>query len=562
MSKAASKSVELRICSAPHNGAKQYRTDDPVEKWPDGSPVRIGGQIRYIRTAIRRKRFVAPLGRRCGKTTTRPFLWAVEGQITKGPYNAGYISSNHTKAWESFVFARDQLGPRIVKQAVGEPESQNRYLELNKFRSKENPEAVFGWAWNDPVVGPKIRSGWNKNEGGRIYFWSGQHPIYTAIQGFVFKFDRISVDEAQQIHPGITRIVSPMLMDSGGSLDVSGIPDIDAPGNTWFEDYYQRGLDPKRQKRWACINFPSYDNPFLDKEALAEIQEDLITEDDFRQYILAEFISGSGAVFGNLDKVFVLPVVWKREQPADKDGPAWWRDLFLREPSDVIRTWIHEVDPTPGHHYAMTVDFAGRTKHRDATFIEVFDMTENKMVCAVSIRGMRSPGQLTWIEGIKDHYEAHEVHGDETPEGAALMGYLRERYKTGVIGHNFTSSNKAEYVKRGQFLFEMEEVRLIDCDEIRTEFRIFKRIVSESLTGRDGPVTYSHPPGKHDDAVTSFLQIAPYMAHGRRAVEAPDEKRTPLLDDAGLLNLDPLNEDLRDDLAESDESVRVRVPRN
>jgi hypothetical protein len=515
--------------------------------------------VLYIRAAIRKKRFVAPLGRRCGKTTLRPFLWATEAQITQGQYTAGFLTSNHTKAWEMFQFCRDQFGP-IVRNSVGEPESQNRFLDLHAFTSTENPAEALPWAWNDPVVGPRIRAGWNKNKGARIYFWSGQHPIYRAIQGFAFKFDRISVDEAQQIHPGITKIVSPMLMDSGGWLDVSGIPDIDDIGNTWFEEYFHRGNDPKRQHRWGNMNFPSFANPHLDKEALAEIQEDLVTNDDYEQYILARFISGSSAVFGGLDKVFVLPTVWRRENPVTKDGPAWWRALFTQHPSDVLKTWIHLADPTPGHSFAMTVDFAGRTRTRDATVIQVYDMTENKMVCCVSIRAMAGPAQLAWIEGVKDHYGAHEVHGDETPEGGALMGFLRERYRTGVIGHNFSSHNKAEYVKTGVFLFEMEEVRLIDADEIRTEFRIFKRIVSESLTGRDSPVTYSHPPGKHDDHVTAFLQIAGSMRYGRRARAEEIAKAEPLIDDDGLLNLSPLNEDIREDLADAEEVVRVRVP--
>jgi len=412
---AAPKVVELQVCSEPHNGAKANRRIDPV----DG--LSVGGQYLYIRSAIRYKRFVGPLGRRWGKTTLRPFLWATEMMFTKGQYVAAFITSVHQKAWEAFSFSRDQLGG-MVKEAKGEPESQNRYLDLYAPTSKEDPAVAYAWAWNDPVIGPSVRANWGKCTGARIYFLSGQYPMVQAVQGFPFAFSRISLDESQQQHPMVTRIVTPMLLDSGGGLDVSGIPDIDSVGNTWFSDYWDRTRDPKRAHRWAGINFPTYDNPYLNKEALAEVEDDLITQDDVDQYVWARFLSGSGSVFSNLDKVFTVEPQWKREHDSQKDLPSWVLDLLTRAPSDLLRCWIAEQDAPTGHSIAMSVDFAGRTRARDATVITVFDMTESRQIAVFSIRGMQSPDQLHWIEGVKNHYGCGEIYGDETPEGAALMG--------------------------------------------------------------------------------------------------------------------------------------------
>ena len=515
----------------------------------------VGGQVAFIRASLRYKRVVAPWGRRAGKTTTRPFLWIEEAQMTSGRYTAGFVGPNHVKAHEMWLFSKSQFGD-IVVDAVGEPESQNRYLDLapiNIDPSKPIPRAYA----ECPVISERIRANLGKNTGSRIYFWSGQHPHYNAIQGFPFRFDRISLDECQMLHPGVTRIVNPMLLDSGGALDASGIADVDSVGNDWFGDYYERAQDPERKHRWFSLNFPTYCNPNLDAEAMKEIEDDLLTTDDYEQFVWAKFISASGAVFKNLDAIFVLVPRWTRTAPAHKDLPAWALALLIRAPSDSLSMWVYEDAPREGHNYAMTVDFAGRTKSRDSTVIEVFDMTENKQVCLIKILDMQSPDQLHWIEGVKDHYGAHEVHGDETPEGAALMGYLRERYRTGVIGHKFSSSNKAEYVKRGQFLFEMSEVQLIDCAYQRKEFKDFRRIASESKDGKDGPVSYSHPPNKHDDSVAAFLQISPSMAYGRRAMEEQEAPKPQLIDDAGMLDLTAMNEDLREDLEDADENVRV-----
>lgn len=556
--KLVTRTLELKVVKGPHNGTPEYQSPDPV------TGVMVGGQLAYIRAAMRFKRFVAPWGRRAGKTTCRPFLWFEEAKLTAGRYTAAFVTVNHVKAYEAWKFAFAQFGGLVkdggvIVEAVGEPESQNRYLDI--IPNNGVLEGAAQWIRDCPVLGPKLRANVGKNTGSRIYFLSGQYPTVTAVQGFPFPFDRISIDEAQQIHPGVTKIVNPMLMDSGGHLDVSGIADVDEIGNDWFSSYFERASEPGRAHRWKSLNFPTYCNPNLDKEATEEVESDLLTDDDYQQYIWARFISGSGAVFKNLDAVLVLRPRWSRTAPAHRDLPTWANTLLTRSPSNLLSMWVYEDAPKVGHNYAMTVDFAGRTRSRDSTVISVFDMTENAQVCLIKILDMQSPDQLHWIEGVKDHYGAHEIYGDETPEGAALMGYLRERYRTGVIGVKFNSSNKAEHVKRAQFLFEMAEVRLIDCPYQRGEFKDFRRITSESKDGKDGPVSYSHPPNKHDDAVAAFLQIAPAMVYGRRAMETQEPPKPDLIDKDGLLDLSAVNSDIADDLEEGEDAVRVRVPR-
>ena len=51
--------------------------------------------------------------------------------------------------------------------------------------------------------------------------------------------------------------------------------------------------------RWKAWHFTSHDNPYLSGSALEEITGDM-TDDAYRQEILAEFLDNQGAVFRNI----------------------------------------------------------------------------------------------------------------------------------------------------------------------------------------------------------------------------------------------------------------------
>jgi len=83
------------MLGAPHNGHPAYRQVDP--QFGD----LIGGQVAMIRGCLRYKTFTIPVGRRVGKTTSRPFLWLQEAGIRGGKgglYRAGFFAQDHTKA--------------------------------------------------------------------------------------------------------------------------------------------------------------------------------------------------------------------------------------------------------------------------------------------------------------------------------------------------------------------------------------------------------------------------------------------------------------------------------
>lgn len=89
------------------------------------------------------------------------------------------------------------------------------------------------------------------------------------------------------------KVGAPMLLDNDGDAYFVGTPNR----KNHFHAHYVRGLGDG--VRWRSWNGPSMENPHLSKAALAEIAGDL-TEDAYRQEILAEFLDNEGAVFRNI----------------------------------------------------------------------------------------------------------------------------------------------------------------------------------------------------------------------------------------------------------------------
>jgi hypothetical protein len=88
---------------------------------------------------------------------------------------------------------------------------------------------------------------------------------------------------------------APMLLDNNGDAVFIFTPQSLNHAHT----LYQRAVGDTTG-RWEAFHFTSLENPYLSKEALAEITQDM-TEQAYRQEILAEFLQGEGAVFRNIE---------------------------------------------------------------------------------------------------------------------------------------------------------------------------------------------------------------------------------------------------------------------
>lgn len=525
-------SLPLDLAVTPHNGRPGMRkqilvTTDTGEKKIE----EMGGQQLLIFMAVYMfKRLIAPVGRRFGKTTSVPFLITEEARLVSGEYYALYVAQSHDKAYEMMdlcerfwggVRSKENPGG-MVKERVGGPRDQRRYLEVYPIDHQDGP---------------------SENTSIRIYFVSGAHPHYEKIRGYPHPMHRVILDEFSLIHPKLMKVVFPMLADVGGRLLGIGTTDVDGLGNDAFRDFYERGLSKdKKYESWGSLNFPSNANPFITDEAFTEMLTDCRDQDEVDQEIYAKFLQGRGAVFTNLDAVFVgEPEICNDDVD---EWPEWCREIAGEAararklaPESSARppeVWIRE-DYDPAHEYLMSADWA---KARDHTVMGVYDMTTLRQVALFRFHGDNYTELFVWARGIKEHYQAHEFHGDEnTGAGQAMGDMLRGEYETGIIPHRFNTYNKAEYVRHGQIIFYESRIELIRCPEQKNEFQIYQKFLPDTTKG-EIRIRYGHPPDKNDDFVDSFLHIAGTVLDGVRAeITQPKKKGYTMVDHDGLLDM-------------------------
>lgn len=464
--------LRLDMDARPHRGTVEYP----------------GGQVALIRGCLKYPIFTAPCGRRVGKTTSIFFKWLEMQGRKKGMFHAGYIGTDHPKGREFFE--------AFLKCMGGDPKNNPESLVVD-FRRDTGQDR---WIRLAPLEcelpdGTVVRV----NDGGKYYFWSGQHPNYEAIQGFIFPFDDITVDEMQLQQPAlVTDIVVPMLMDSGGHLMLTGHAKRGRPGNHLFHEYYDRGMsrDPK-WSNYGALNMPSESNPFIKRSVIKQGRLACLTKQQEIEEYDGIFVDDSGGVFPNIKAVMCLPKC---------EPPEWYIAAARRIPLPGMRAWFHE-DARPRHKYVIGIDWG---KLQDATVISVFDRMTNKQVALFHIRGEDYEDQLKWVHEIRKRYNKAIVNGDHNGVGEAMGERLRRKYRSGYRGHKFSGVNKEMYVRQGQIVFKESLVELIDTKDQEMEFRLFSVIPPKSDDGMGGKsvaIRYGHPPNKHDDFVDAFLVI-------------------------------------------------------
>jgi hypothetical protein len=460
-----------------------------------------------IKGSMRHRFFTMPCGRRVGKTTSIFFLWMEEQSKAKGRYVSGYVATDHAKAREfQQAFFRAMGGdPKKNKDSLvtgwSNDQGQDRWVEIAPLEH-EAPDGTVT----------------SENEGGKFYFWSGQHPHYQAIQGFIFPFDRIIVDEMQLQQPQlVTEVLVPMLMDSDGHLLITGHPKRGKPGNHLFHTYFNRGFSHEPKYRaYGSLNMPAEANPFIRRSTIIEGRNACLTKEEETEEYDGLFVDDSGGVFPNIRAVCCLPV---------KKAPDWWLKFALTVPLPGMKVWFHKR-PHKRKRYVIGVDWA---KHRDSTIITIFDRTTNDQVCVVQIKGEDYEDQLKVVHFLRARYNNALIHGDHNGVGEAMGERLQRTYKSAYKGHKWSSTSKELYVRRGQIMFKEVLVRLIDVPQQREEFRLFSVIPPKSDDGMGGKMQatrYGHLPNEHDDFPDAFLVLTESLSHSpaRMKEEAPEDR--------------------------------------
>lgn len=156
----------------------------------------------------------------------------------------------------------------------------------NKYLYKNESKQIITWMHEkNGHARIKAKTAWNADT------WRGDSG------------DLLIFDEYAKTDPDAWELVgAPMCLDTDGDAWFISTPNR----KNHFFALHTRGKD-ELTERWRSFHFTSHDNPHLSEVALRELTEDM-TEDGFKQEILAQFLENEGAVFRNVGAAHCAPV--------------------------------------------------------------------------------------------------------------------------------------------------------------------------------------------------------------------------------------------------------------
>ena len=297
--------------------------------------------------------------------------------------------------------------------------------------------------------------------GGSIEFWSLEDPD----SGRSRKYQRVCIDEAakaRHLEAAWTGAIRATLADYQGDADFYSTP----RGHDFFWKSYTRGLDPE-QHEWACWQFPTASNPFINSGEIEAARQQL-PERVFRQEYLAEFLDDAGGVFRG-----------------------------IREAVDVGRV-ENEPAAAPGRTgYTLGVDLA---KVEDFTVLTVVD-SDLKQVYHERFNQISWERQIASITRVATAFKA-DIVIDSTGVGDPIFERLRTAGLP-IIPYSFTNASKEALINNLAMRIEQGQIRLMDIDTQTNELIAYQYELTPSRN-----VRMNAPEGMHDDCVISLALAA------------------------------------------------------
>jgi hypothetical protein len=250
---------------------------------------------------------------------------------------------------------------------------------------------------------------------------------------------------------------APMLLDNDGDAVFIGTP---MRKNHFFHKYTQALGD--MSGRWGAWSFTSHDNPYLSKAALQEITADM-TEDSYKQEILAAFLDNEGIVFRNIS--------------ACMNAPETTPDKHL------------------GHHKIVGVDWG---KQSDFTSISIGCLTCHQEIAKDRFNQIDYIFQRARLTELVTKWDVTSILAESNSIGEPVIEVL-QREGLPIKGFETTASSKPPLIENLALVFERAEWQFLPDIIWTAELESYERKVS-AVTGRS---QYSAPEGVHDDTVIS-----------------------------------------------------------
>lgn len=293
--------------------------------------------------------------------------------------------------------------------------------------------------------------------GGLIEVWT----LENEDAGRGRKYKRAIVDEAAmcpRLKTAWEDSIRPTLTDLRGDAWFLSTP----KGLNYFYDLFQQGQDSSRFENWKSWQLPSHVNPYLPPAELEEIQR-TSPELSYKQEYLAEFLSGDGAVFRNVDECLTAPDT---------------------KPADHL-----------GHTLTAGIDWA---KQHDFTSISVVCCDCKAEVAIDRFNEIGWALQRGRVLSLLNKWGVTHGIAELNSIGSPNLEALQEFLPAGctVNGFETTSKSKPKLIQNLALCFERAECQWLPNETARHEL-----IAYEATVTATGHTKYSAPEGGWDDTV-------------------------------------------------------------
>lgn len=250
-------------------------------------------------------------------------------------------------------------------------------------------------------------------------------------------------------------------------------------GLNYFYDLFQRGQDLASFPDWRSWQLPSSVNPYLPPAEIETARREL-PELAFKQEYLAEFLTGDGAVFRNVDACLTAPVTVPAEHA--------------------------------GHLLVAGVDWA---RQHDFTAISIICC---HCACEVALDRFNQVGwafQRARLLSLLNHWNVAFALIESNSIGAPNLEALHEHLPQGrvVRGFETTAKSKPKLIQSLALCFERAQARWLPDVIGRHELIAYEATLTEA-----GNTRYGAPDGGWDDTVIARA-LAWSAADSRMPVE-------------------------------------------
>jgi hypothetical protein len=268
--------------------------------------------------------------------------------------------------------------------------------------------------------------------------------------------DLLILDEYSIMSPDTwNEVGAPMLLDNDGDAVFIFTPQR----KNHAHSLYVRALGDTTG-RWEAFHYTSHDNPYLSPEALEDITSDM-TEDAYKQEILAQFLDNQGAVFRNIA-------------------------ACINAPSTT-------PDAHAGHNIVAGCDWA---KQQDYTCFSFGCMDCHEEVDTDRFNQIDYSVQRQRLEVMCEKWQPSIIMTELNSIGQPVFEEL-ERSGLPVVGFNTTATSKPPLIENLTLALERVEWQFQNEPVWTAELEAYERKISAS-TGRS---SYGAPDGVHDDTV-------------------------------------------------------------